>query len=1009
MLRVTCIAVALALVSGTARAEPAAQVRVLSGPAAPTVVTVRASPDVRIEDRTPGANPNAAARGPASSGETFTGELTLFLRGTFVSREAVVEVGDALVSAVRLFPEEGGTTILVFVRQPVTYAVSRPSALGEIAIEVRGRTRPLQLTGKIVRGAPRVARPKGRPGGQEVAVDAEHLDYDRQANVLVARGGVTMTRGDMTLTADEVRYDREHATVDARGHVVIVDPEATVDGEAAHLNLDDESGWVDAAQAELHPGEYSLEGQRLDKLGGPLYHVTNGIFTTCKCGGLERPSWSLAGRETDIKLEGHGVMRGATFRVKDVPVFYFPYFLFPAKTARQTGLLFPRIGYSNRRGFQWEQPFYWAINKSSDATIAVDVETALRVGIIGEYRYALSRRTEGTFTLAYYNEQIRGKPEGTIAPDGTVGTPPEDRFAIAGHHVQPFVGGSKLYLDVFAISDDTFLKEINSFAFGTRRDLTLRSSRFTASHAGIIKTWTTGFARVDNVYYQDLINPQELALQKLPQIEAEHSIPLADGLAVGRLAGEATYFSREQGYEGLRGDLAPELFVPFNLGRMLNGSVTGGLRETAYHLTEREQVAFVVPSKQFRVAPELPLLDADRTRELATVSGRLGTEFSRVFGFQHMGLEKLRHSIEPEARYLFVPANARPVADTPLPPCVSLPLPKRQQGINCDGTAFSEGYLFDEKDAINRRNFISYGITTRLLGRGATPTEAAVHAEESAQDADEDVGPQPDVDEEMLAPGLPQAAIPDFIGPPVPSGKPGSAPAAGPSRELLRASVLQGYDISRPLVRDSHLSDVDLGLRLTPVDYLGLSYGATFDLNNGSLRGTTAGFFIREPWAPPNAIRNLQSPTTLGISYRFVEENVNQSLHPDSGDGLLLASGGVKELSASLYWRVSNYLGLAFIARYDLLTTPGTSTTKEIGPHFLERDYLVHLISRCNCWVLDAGVSDKFNPDERLFRIQFTLVGLGSFGRGTAPNNFAGLAPLSGIGYRRPSALGGNY
>src|SRR5262249_36899806 len=159
--------------------------------------------------------------------------------------------------------------------------------------------------------------------------------YDRQANVLVARGGVTLTRGDMTLTADEVRYDREHATVDAHGHVVIVDPEATVNGEAAHMNLDDESGWVDSAQAELHPSEFGLEGKRLDKLGGPLYHVSEGIFTTCKCGGLERPSWSLAGRETNVELEGHGVMRDATFRVKDVPVLYFPYFLFPAKSDRQ--------------------------------------------------------------------------------------------------------------------------------------------------------------------------------------------------------------------------------------------------------------------------------------------------------------------------------------------------------------------------------------------------------------------------------------------------------------------------------------------------------------------------------------------------------------------------------------------------------------------------------------------------------------------------------------------------
>jgi hypothetical protein len=71
----------------------------------------------------------------------------------------------------------------------------------------------------------------------------------------------------------------------------------------------------------------------------------------------------------------------------------------------------------------------------------------------------------------------------------------------------------------------------------------------------------------------------------------------------------------------------------------------------------------------------------------------------------------------------------------------------------------------------------------------------------------------------------------------------------------------------------------------------------------------------------------------------------------------------------------------------------------------------VRLISRCNCWVLQAGVSDKTNPDERLFRVQFTLFGLGSLGRTPVPPGFVGFAPLAqmqrqGVG---PAALGGLY
>src|SRR5207253_2163555 len=199
------------------------------------------------------------------------------------------------------------------------------------------------------------------------------------------------------------------------------------------------------------------------------------------------PSWSIGGASTDVTLEGTGVVRHATFRVKDIPVLYFPYFLFPAKTDRASGFLFPRLANSNRRGFQYEQPFFWAINKSTDATVAVDLETAARVGAIGEYRYRLSHTTRGNFTVAYYNEQIRGRPSGTVAPNGGQPDTPENRFALSGQHRQPFYGGSQLYLRLFAISDDTFLKEINTFAFSTRRDLQLRSSRFTTSRAGRLR------------------------------------------------------------------------------------------------------------------------------------------------------------------------------------------------------------------------------------------------------------------------------------------------------------------------------------------------------------------------------------------------------------------------------------------------------------------------------------------------------------------------------------------
>ena len=985
------------------------EVQVLSGTDAASAVTVRARPEVRIEDRTPGAKPPTGPRGPASTGQTFTDEVLLFLRDFSVPRAAAIDVGDSLVSTVRLSPEVGGTLVSVFVRQPVTYTVSRPSAIGDVRIELRGRSRPLTVvTGP--RGQPRVTRPK-QVGEGEIAVDAESLSYDQEANTLTARGGVTLKRGDTTLTADEVVYDRTRGIAEASGHVVLTDPQATMEGDFAHLNLDDESGWFDNATADLQPSGYTVRGTRIEKQGGPLYSVARGVFTTCRCGGLEGPSWSIAGAQTDVKVQGWGLVQSATFRVKDVPVFWLPYLPFPAGTNRESGFLMPRLGYSNRRGFQYEQPFFWAISKSTDATVAVDVETAARVGLLGEYRYFLSRQAHGSFGGAYYNEQIRGTSQGTVTTTGQPADVPENRFVVTGHHVQPFYWKSLFFLDLFAVSDDQLLREVDTFAISTRQDVTLRSTRFTTSQTGVIKSWSTGLARVETVYHQDLIDPQDLTLQKLPRVEAEHAKAFLDDHLVGGVSGETVDYQREDGYDGLRADFGPSLFLPFHLGRTLNGSLSGGLRETAYHLTDREQVAFVVPddpniARHFATAPQQPRLDTDRTQEVAEVRGRTGTEFDRVFDFRHLGLEKVKHTIEPEMRYFFVPAVGRPIFDTRLPACSTLAArgQRTQPGSNCDATLFSEGYLFDERDAVNQRNFFSYGVTSRLLGRGASTAEIAAREEEGV--AGEEVGPSASgpVDPDILPQGLSANALPTFVGPPAPPG--GAAPAVPAARELARASILHGYDVSRELVGASHQSDVDLGLRVTPLDYLGLSYNTTVSLADSVVRGLSVGGFVREPWwqATPGT-RSFQSPSTLGISYRFIEKNVNQGVGPDSGDSRLLASNGVNELDGSLYLRLGDYLGFTYLSRYDLGTTPTT------GPHFLERDYLLRIISRCNCWLVEAGVADKTNPDERLFRVQLTLVGLGSFGRSPQNRNYVGFNPLAGLGFRTPasSATGGLY
>jgi hypothetical protein len=92
-------------------------------------------------------------------------------------------------------------------------------------------------------------------------------------------------------------------------------------------------------------------------------------------------------------------------------------------------------------------------------------------------------------------------------------------------------------------------------------------------------------------------------------------------------------------------------------------------------------------------------------------------------------------------------------------------------------------------------------------------------------------------------------------------------------------SLLQGYDVSRELTGTSHLSDIDGQVRVTPLDWVGLSYNTTFDVNSAKTLARSVGVVLREPWwSPPPGRPSFQSASSVGVAYRFVAQNVNSDL-----------------------------------------------------------------------------------------------------------------------------------
>ncbi|OGQ50927.1 MAG: hypothetical protein A3I10_06925 [Deltaproteobacteria bacterium RIFCSPLOWO2_02_FULL_57_26] len=729
----------------------------------------------------------------------------------------------------------------------------------------------------------------------EINITAESLSVGDGGTQVEAKGNVEIRRGETTLRADEVRVNRTTQDVEAKGKVSVDDPYGTLKAEAARFNLQQETGEIENGDLFFGQSHLSLSGKRIQKFAGQTYHISEGLFTTCLCESGP-PTWRIGAEQIDLTSEGTGIVRGGTFYLLDVPIFYLPYGFFPVRTERQSGFLFPRIGSSSKEGFTFEQPFFWAISKSSDATFGIDVETRARVGLLGELRTIVSRDAQAQIDLSYLNEGLRKNEEQSIG-DRTIADPKiaQDRWSVLATHRHTSPATWKTYSDIAAYSDDLFLREIdlkdfhsfNLDAYGRERDH--RSSRYARSRFGFLRDW--GDVRLQGQwgFYQDFIQDDDGTLHKTPQLLARGRHILGDSPLELRWRAEGVNYLRREGADGLRLDLRPELFLPVRVTPYLAGGFGIGLRETAYHLYQREGS-----------------FDRNNSRELIEVRGNVGTSLARVFDPDGSYLKKVKHVIEPEISYLFIPsANHR---DIP---------------------------IFDGTDRINRRNLLTFSLTNRLWGKfGQQPVE------------------------------LPEDRDVELV----------TVSTAGDTREMGQLRLALGYDIDKERKGGDSLSDLDMNLRLTPLDYLTLGFDTGLNPGPWQMTQAAALLSLRDPRPITHRVldRDFMKPNQLALSYRFIRRNSLAELAENANlttlkDERLITRNVLGELGVRILLHLTEHL----------LLTNDTNYNVRDGRFAGNRGGL-KILSQCECWTLSLTVNRRTNPGKTSFKFDFNLLGLGS-------------------------------
>jgi len=459
------------------------------------------------------------------------------------------------------------------------------------------------------------------PTPRPIHIQADHLTYHETTKSYHGTGSVLVLQGPLRLEADEATLDAGTGQVQAVGRVHLNDGFRDIHGKRLDLNMHTTKGVIVHGRLFVLEGNFTVDAAVMERLSDEQYRLEDASFTTCSVLEGETAPWRFKSAKAELNLEGFLYTRHTTFCILDVPVFYLPVTLFPVQRERASGLLFPQMGVSSRQGFKIRQAIFWDISPSQDATAALDYRGKTGIGADFEYRYYLSRNSDGRLWTRFFKDNQLNA----------------NRWDLLVKHRTSFQDGLQGRVDLNYVNQKDTFRALSE-------NVLQRVAVYQESQAFLSQRWDNHVLYGVTRFSQNLTAlSDKTVLQTMPQIgyslapsRLREGLPVYAGMDI-----IVDNFYRQQGQDARRADLFPRLWAPISIDRYLTIMPLIGVRETWYSRNVRSGDAV--------------------TRDALYVSTTADTRLRRNFSWE--GGNQVTHKIEPSVTYEYLAPSSH--ADVP--------------------------------------------------------------------------------------------------------------------------------------------------------------------------------------------------------------------------------------------------------------------------------------------------------------------------------------------------------
>jgi len=554
--------------------------------------------------------------------------------------------------------------------------------------------------------------PEGGSGELVVYSERPSVEGTDGNRILRHEGNVDIRYGVYRLQAEKVAIYEATGKIEAEGSVIFDQgDDQRITGAVAVWNYRTKLGYFEDSTGftnQTNDGTVLyFTAERVERISLDEMIIRKGEFTACE---EAVPKWSFTADEARVKINDRVRLKGAKFRVKDVPLLIVPFASIPIKEQdRSSGFLTPSFAYSASKGLRLSGAYYQTLGRSADATARFDVFSARGIG------YGVDIRTRWN-SRSYLNAGFYAVKDRILGKSASPENPDQGGSTVYAEGVHYFPNGFTAAVDVRLTSSLAFRQV---FLDGVQQII----SPIEVSQGFVNKSW--GNYTMNILARSQVISIPNVRVKtkNLPSVNFEKRPSMFSFL-------NGVYFSFKTSLEGVsrqedvddlalyqkmtgsdptvspalgqRLDAYPQVTIPFRT-KYFNFTATGGLRAT-YYSNSFNAMRQVVGRNLVRKYGEFEF----DIRPVALAKNYYGKD--DVFRF--------RHVIEPYVTYRYI------------------------KGVD----EFNRIIRFDQLDTIADTNEVEYGLINRFYTRRyseAVTTEAQTRLAELTATEEKPLSVQP--------------------------------------------------------------------------------------------------------------------------------------------------------------------------------------------------------------------------------------------------------------------------